>query len=107
MNNTKYETIDSFGIFTHKRREQQKIHSSEYYLERLISIREAIWEAGCPFEGDIAQELFDKQFNPGYCILDEQELYHFGTLDDRDYEHVKHLTRKVGKPITINTIKKR
>jgi len=103
---SKYETIDSFGFFTHKRREEQKIHSSEYYLERLISIREAIWAAGCPFKGDMAQELFDSQFNP-YVSIDEQELHHFGNLDDRDWEHVKHLTRKVGEPITINTIKKR
>tara|TARA_B100000963_G_C22617167_1_gene667973 strand:- start:2338 stop:2655 length:318 start_codon:yes stop_codon:yes gene_type:complete len=101
-----YETIDSFGSFTHKRREEQKIYSEEYYLERLISIREAIWEAGCPFEGDMAQELFDKQFNP-YPSYDEQELYHFGTLDDRDAEYVNSLRRKVGKPISVNTIKKR
>ena len=103
---SKYETIDSFGIFTHKRREEQKIYSEEYYLERLISIREAIWAAGCPFKGDIAQELFDKQFNP-YHSYDEQELDHFGTLDDRDYEHVAHLSRKVGEPISVNIIKKR
>lgn len=103
---TKYETIDSFGIFTHKRRWEQKIHSEEYYLERLISIREAIWEAGCPFKGDMAQELFDKQFNP-YSSYDEQELHHFGTLDDRDAEYVDSLNRKVGKPISVNIIKKR
>tara|TARA_R100001510_G_C7652950_1_gene210947 strand:+ start:576 stop:893 length:318 start_codon:yes stop_codon:yes gene_type:complete len=103
---SKYETIDSFGIFTHKTREEQKIYSEEYYLKRLITIREAIWEAGCPFEGGMAQELFDKQFNP-YHSYDEQELHHFGTLDDRDAEFVGFLNRRVGKPISVNTIKKR
>ena len=106
MMESKYETIDSLGIFTHKRREQQKIFSDEYYFERLISIREAIWAAGCPFEGDMAQELFDSQFNP-HPTYDEQELHHFNSLDDRDYAHVVHLTREVGKPISVNTIKKR
>ena len=103
---SEYETIDSFGSFTHRRRWEQRVNSDEYYLERLIAEREAIWAAGCPFEGDMAQELFDSQFNP-HPVIDEQYLYHFGTLDDRDYEHVAHLTRKIGKPITINTIKKR
>ena len=106
MMESKYETIDSFGIFTHKRREEQKIFSDEYYLERLTNIREAIWAAGCPFEGEMAQELFDRQFNP-YPTYDEYELQEFTTLEDRDYEHVVHLTRQVGKPISVNTIKKR
>jgi len=103
---SKYETIDSFGFFTHKRREEQKIFSEEYYLDRLIATREAIWEAGCPFEGEIAQQLFDEQFNP-YPTYDEYELQYFTSLDDRDAEHVNSLRRKVGKPISVNTIKKR
>ena len=103
---SEYETIDSFGAFTEKRRWEQRMLSDEYYFERLIATREAIWEAGCPFKGDMAQELFDSQFNP-YYSYDEQELHHFGTLDDRDAQYVDSLSRKVGKPITINTIKKR
>ena len=103
---SEYETIDSFGSFTHKRRWEQRVHSDEYYFERLTSMREAIWEAGCPFKGEIAQQMFDEQFNP-YPTYDEYELQHYTTLEDRDYEHVLHLTRKIGKPITINTIKKR
>ena len=54
----------------------------------------------------MAQELFDSQFNP-HPTYDEQELHHFNSLDDRDYAHVVHLTREVGKPISVNTIKKR
>ena len=103
---SEYETIDSFGSFTHRRRWEQRVNSDEYYLERLINMRKAIWAAGCPFEGEIAQQLFDEQFNPD-PTYDDYELQHYTTLDDRDYEHVLHLTRNIGKPITINTIKKR